>query len=114
MGSQHNRTIKSLIFNATQNSGKMEQDGIYKIDCKCGQNYIGITERKISQRIAEHKRSIKCFDLNNAIAKLCLYFEINVAKQLGYLMTRYCTPHAIFLDAVDFPALNVDLFVCLF
>ena len=32
-------------------------------------NYIGIAERKISQRIAEHKRSIKCFDLNNAIAK---------------------------------------------
>ena len=39
-------------------------------------NYIGISERKISQRISEHKRSIKCFDLNNAIAK-CIRTEFD-------------------------------------
>ena len=71
-----NRTIKSLVFNAKQRSGKMEQEGIYKMDC--GKNNIRITERKISQRISEHKRSIKCCDLNNAIVST---LEQNVMKR---------------------------------
>ena len=40
-------------------------------ECECGKNYIGITERKIATRVSEHKRSVKNFDTNNAIAVHC-------------------------------------------
>ena len=66
-----NRTIKNLIWNSKQKNDKLEQGGIYKIGCECGKNYIGITERKLSTRVPEHKRCVKNFDTNNALAIHC-------------------------------------------
>lgn len=43
----------------------LEKPGVYKVNCSCGESYIGQTKRTISCRIKEHIRAVK----NNDIAK---------------------------------------------
>lgn len=42
---------------------------IYRLDCKCGCFYIGLTKRRLRDRVAEHKYAIKTANENYPIAK---------------------------------------------
>lgn len=42
---------------------------IYRLDCKCGCFYIGLTKRRLRGRFGEHKYAIKTKNLNYPIAK---------------------------------------------
>ena len=41
---------------------------VYKIDCSCGQSYIGETGRTLSTRVKEHKKAVEKDDINNGIS----------------------------------------------
>ena len=41
---------------------------VYKVDCDCGDTYIGETNRTLEVRLKEHKRAVKTQLSNNGIA----------------------------------------------
>ena len=41
---------------------------VYKIDCSCGQSYIGETCRTLSARVKEHRKAVEKDDINNGIS----------------------------------------------
>jgi hypothetical protein len=64
-----NNTIKKYIFNNKPKVDKLDNSGIYKINCKnCNHTYIGQTGRKIHQRFEEHMKALKNFSINSEIA----------------------------------------------
>ena len=42
---------------------------VYRLDCKCGCFYIGLTKRRLRDRFGEHKYAIKTKNMNYPIAK---------------------------------------------
>ena len=111
-----NRTIKNLIWNAKQKNNKWEQEGIYKINCECGKNYIGITERKLSIRVAEHKRCVKNYDTNNAIAihsrqdceKKILWDDVKIIAKESTTKKKYLYESmAIYKEIIQNKSMNI-------
>ena len=61
------RTIGSALINVYQNRNEATA-GVYRIPCKdCDKSYYGQTGRSLSQRITEHKRSVRYGQETSAI-----------------------------------------------
>ena len=61
-------TLRVLVFNCGRFSC-VTKDVIYCIECgKCGDIYIGETERRLGDRIREHLRDIKTKNRNKEVA----------------------------------------------
>ena len=70
-------STSSTINNLLQANGRKQPDTkknnpkgvIYKIDCNCGQSYIGETSRPVNTRIKEHQTSTTKLDNKSAISE---------------------------------------------
>ena len=63
------KTIGSSVVNVYQKRENKEV-GVYTIPCKnCDKSYVGFTNKSLSQRIVEHKRSIRYGQENSAVFK---------------------------------------------
>ena len=62
-------TIRSLLVQV-KNKVKYDQKNgvVYKVDCECGQTYIGETGRSMEVRMKEHRRAVLQDNKNNGIA----------------------------------------------
>ena len=60
--------IKNLIHaNTKDKDPPNKKSGIYKVNCKdCCKCYIGQTRRNIEIRMKEHRRNIKCFQIDKS------------------------------------------------
>ena len=45
-----------------------KKKGVYKVDCSCGNTYIGETGRTLDARLKEHQRAVKVNNRSNGIA----------------------------------------------
>lgn len=81
---QCNSTSKTTYFNHPQTGKRIKIKGIiscttkgviYKLTCPCGKAYIGKTSRELKQRIAEHRSTIRCRNINYPVAQHFIEFN---------------------------------------
>ena len=63
------KTLCSLLTNVKGRPTREKVKGVvYKVDCSCGNTYIGETGRTLGVRLKEHKRAVRMDQPNNGIA----------------------------------------------
>ena len=63
------RTLRRELVRVKNRVEPTDMKGVvYKIDCSCGQSYIGETGRTLSTRVKEHKKAVEKDDINNGIS----------------------------------------------
>ena len=63
------RTLRSLLTKVKSRTEEEKIKGvIYRVQCSCGDTYIGETGRTMDVRLKEHKRAVKTNNQNNGIA----------------------------------------------
>ena len=63
------RTLRSELMHVKNKTPKERVAGVvYKVDCCCGQTYIGETGRSMEVRMKEHQRAVRQDNTNNGIA----------------------------------------------
>ena len=83
------RYPNSIRSNLVHNSSIKKSAGVYKIPCyDCDKFYLGETGRSFDVRLKEHKRAVKQFDNNNALAQHCMTsghaIDFNSSKVISY------------------------------
>lgn len=60
--------LENIFSSSYKYDTKKRKGLIYKIDCSCGDFYIGETGKAIEDRVKQHKRSVLLNDKSNALA----------------------------------------------
>lgn len=60
------RKLETLVTNHKDQENKESKSGIYRIECSCGEVYIGQTGRTLKQRLYEHKNACKKADCKSS------------------------------------------------
>ncbi|XP_067658286.1 uncharacterized protein [Haliotis asinina] len=66
---------------STSRKSNLKEDVVYKIDCNCGQSYIGGTSRPINTRVKEHQASTNKSDNKSAISE---HIQSNPNHQINW------------------------------
>ena len=64
---------------------RLDNSGVYKVDCQCDKSYIGVTKRNIKTRIKEHIRDTNKVEGNVSGLSSHLKQEKHQIKSVSYL-----------------------------
>ena len=79
----------SVKSNLIHNRRIKKDCGVYKIPCNdCDKFYLGETGRTFETRLKEHKKAVRYFDVNNALAHHCLSSGHSINFQNSEMVSR--------------------------